>query len=1010
MRFSRLSALVGSIAAVLGTTYAAAAPTVPTVVAKTSHPYLFATQQDIDALQARLRPVLPVAGTVELKFTPAKKSLTGLDADGAVIFGSQADSVSHIVFRYLDGDQDNRVTVQFRLNNGAGVVLENKTFPLSTQEEATIRMTFAGPNQPIKVKIGPHDEFEVDARDWNPSLQQIHMVGRKGQQTASLLVKDSAGNVTWDGSGLDWEVAGARYGFLANYAPSLARKIIDCPKSPINPQQIENVCNVATAGRLIIAEAAKDLSLAYKLTGDPIYVTAAKSYVDWILKMRDYKGTGLADFPGQGLGTHNEWAMSARLATLGVLYDWFHAELDDKADTTRKAKMRSFIVDTVTTRTGGNDLVRSICSDAVGFSTTSFDCAGPAQIEKYYISGHNASAMTGTAIALLAIVNDDSNVAPLINTIYGHLVNGLLPARNYISQDGGHQTLFFYNSNAGEVLERLVMWERALASASQPISSTEFVPKLITPYIYGMRKGNSFPALADNDAVSVIDGNIGAMALAGALRGNGYATAFYEDYVVAGRNRATTTGLWEALLFQGTRAMRPAQDPDLAAHLRVAGNVFMRDTWVYNDATLLDFKSSKFSSENHHHFDQNSFSLFYKSPLLLDTGIYDSYNSSHWYNYYRRTVAHNSIVVFDKAEVFSPAAGNSNDGGQIVRGVDYPTLAQIKDVNGSNTLDGIDFFENRARFAYVRGNASKAYRPGPTPETSKLDPVDGFRRSILYIRPAPDTDGAHPTILVYDRVHSPLGLPATSLLHTAERPAVSGGYRAAVPAVPGRYAVMGAKNAPLVVRNGDGMLTIEPLLPAYAHIHVVGGKPGEGTVCPQIDLSTSDDCRFMVRRVKDNTATWVNFPPSADKDKAQADAGAWRIEISPSSDTSTAKVHYQYFLNVLRVAGNDRDTSAPTANTAVLLKSNDGTTHAVYVDAETTAVFSTSFKDADAFRWTTGQEGNVNVIVMGAVPGASYTGKFNADTQEWVLRMDAVFNPSNLVSSANGVIEGRLTR
>lgn len=51
---------------------------------------------------------------------------------------------------------------------------------------------------------------------------------------------------------------------------------------------------------------------------------------------------------------------------------------------------------------------------------------------------------------------------------------------------------------------------------------------------------------------------------------------------------------------------------------------------------------------------------------MIDAGTYDTYAGSHYLNYYQRTIAHNSICVFDSTEVYTnfgqPA---SNDGGQI---------------------------------------------------------------------------------------------------------------------------------------------------------------------------------------------------------------------------------------------------------------------------------------------------------------------------------------------------------
>lgn len=981
------------------------------VTPKTAHPYLFASPDDLKALQQSLWPIVPDGGTIRLVFTPAKKRTDGTDANSALIFGAQTDKVNHFVVRYSDTETADEVRLVLRFGLGDKSYWYQEVL-LPANEQATIVVRHDPVNKKIFVNVN-ETAYVVANAEWQPSAQRFHLMGRKDQKTQELVVLDKDGVKVWDGSNLDWDAAGSRYGFLENYAPNVVETVNNCPQVGIRPTQLTDKCNVATAGRGIITETAKELALAYKLTGETRYRDAARAYANWILRMRDYGGTGLPEYPGTGLGTNNEWTMSARIGALGVLYDWFYE--DWKSDTVFLGSIRKFIVDTVRTDTGGFDLARAICGSGEFTASGPLDCIGTPDIDRFYITGHHASAMTGTAIGLLAIVNEsEDSVRPLINTIYSHLIKGLLPAREYISQDGGHQTLFFYNANAGEVMERLVMWRRAVQSV-HPSLQTGFAPKLLYPYIYGVRKGLTYPALSDNEDLYAWSDTVGSMALAGAGLGNGYATAFYDDVITGWRKRASPSGIWDALYFPGARAERKDwRSLDLDAYMRVSGNVFMRDSWDFDDATLFEFKSSSFSSENHHHLDQNSFSLFYDAPLLVDSGVYDKYDSDHWKNYYRRTIAHNSIVVYDPAETFGTTAGASNDGGQWYRGDTYPKLADIMPASatkpaGQNWLDGIDRFGRSARYAYARGNASKAYKG------TKLDITDGFTRSVLYVRPANAGDGAKPVILVYDRVHSKhptvanKGLPATSLLHSATEPEVDGGLQP-ISGSPGRYAVPGTRNVPLVIRNGGGMVTVEPLLPVRPSIKVVGGAPGEGTLCKQSSGPDSDDCRFLVRRVKDGKTEWVNYAPLATSHKQQSDYGAWRVEISEVDDNVSTTSQYQYFLNVLRVAKN-AGAGAPAANVSVLRPSSDYSAHAVELDSATTVVFGTSFRDTTVYRWAGSalQQGNV-IIAAGAVPGASYTSSFNTSTQEWVLTKDAVFNSNNLQSSPAGVIEGTLKR
>lgn len=63
------------------------------------------------------------------------------------------------------------------------------------------------------------------------------------------------------------------------------------------------------------------------------------------------------------------------------------------------------------------------------------------------------------------------------------------------------------------------------------------------------------------------------------------------------------------------------------------------------DDTHVLLKIGEFWGANHDHLDTGCFQFFYGAPLLTDSGVYDSYNSSHRKNYLTRTSAHNCITV-----------------------------------------------------------------------------------------------------------------------------------------------------------------------------------------------------------------------------------------------------------------------------------------------------------------------------------------------------------------------------
>jgi hypothetical protein len=119
-------------------------------------------------------------------------------------------------------------------------------------------------------------------------------------------------------------------------------------------------------------------------------------------------------------------------------------------------------------------------------------------------------------------------------------------------------------------------------------------------------------------------------------------------------------------------------------------------------AASVYLKSSPFGSENHGHYDQNSFVIAYQGRMLaIDSGAYDYWGSDHYFGWYKRTVAHNAIT-WD--------GGVGQEGKTQARG---SLDASGKIVSASET-NGV---------AFVVGDATKAYGPD----------VKHAKRTIAYL-------------------------------------------------------------------------------------------------------------------------------------------------------------------------------------------------------------------------------------------------------------------------------------
>jgi len=129
--------------------------------------------------------------------------------------------------------------------------------------------------------------------------------------------------------------------------------------------------------------------------------------------------------------------------------------------------------------------------------------------------------------------------------------------------------------------------------------------------------------------------------------------------------------------------------------------------------TSVYFKSSPYGSYNHSHADQNSFVINAGGrSLAIGSGYYDSYNSPHWWQWYKQTRAHNAIT-FDGGQ------------GQVV----YENSGEL----GAGTITG---YVRQPDYDIVSGDATSAYGGALTEA----------KRSLVYLRPN--------LVLVYDRLAS----------------------------------------------------------------------------------------------------------------------------------------------------------------------------------------------------------------------------------------------------------------
>ncbi|MCK9478884.1 MAG: DNRLRE domain-containing protein [Firmicutes bacterium] len=224
------------------------------------------------------------------------------------------------------------------------------------------------------------------------------------------------------------------------------------------------------------------------------------------------------------------------------------------------------------------------------------------------------------------------------------------------------------------------------------------------------------------------------------------------------------------LLYNPELVRQPVSDLPLTRYFgNPIGAMVARTGWdigADSGDVVAYMKVGAFKFNNHNHLDSGSFQIYYKGPLAIDSGKYTSYGSSHDINYYKRTIAHNAMLVYDRDEKFPKGA--VNDGGQR-----WPN-------DGKEPSDMFDLITKGYKtgtilahyfgpdkkvpdFSYLKGDITDSY----------TDKVQQHKRSFLFINLK--DEGYPGAFVVFDRViSSNPEYKKTWLLHSIEEPQLNG--------------------------------------------------------------------------------------------------------------------------------------------------------------------------------------------------------------------------------------------
>jgi heparin/heparan-sulfate lyase len=525
------------------------------------------------------------------------------------------------------------------------------------------------------------------------------------------------------------------------------------------------------------------------------------------------------------------------------------------------------------------------------------ELANPLLADPEAVSYHNhfVRYLTRAAVALYAVEGErsvEARAAPMRERVRRALDN-VLDSSDFVTPDGGYHESMDYMRITFAPLALLAEMRRTMGDDDPARRHPVFSHMGGDTYLYKVEPDGTTSRDDDDEwpHLQALDNVV-----------LGYAIHRFKDPFAAWIQRESgwLPKEWTIPVLQflwsdatvGPRDPRTTTDAELprAKLFRGIGHFVMRDGWG-PDSTWIEFDAGPFFAK-HDHLDQGHFVIHHKGDLAIDSGMdYTDTESPHYLNYYRRTVAHNSMLVYEPGETFFwgenllPAA---NDGGQRMDSSRYwNTIRSREDFRRTRDLWDLGRMEAAVHapggYDYARGDITRAYH------ASKME---RFTRELVY------TPGDN-VLVVYDRVRATdPAFRKAWLLHGVNEPKVEGSV--------------------FTFEERKGRLRVHSLLPAEREIRARGG-PGQEFWTPGDEkggawgsgrnwppppfeggpLPDAPDLRHMWK-----TFWGEDLERLSPSNARNVVPGAWRIEVSPD-----APAKEDHFLHVLEI-GDAGDTRA----------------------------------------------------------------------------------------------------
>lgn len=493
------------------------------------------------------------------------------------------------------------------------------------------------------------------------------------------------------------------------------------------------------------------------------------------------------------------------------------------------------------------------------------ECGYP-PVRQGSVTGHASEAMIMRDMLSAGIAIFDEN-PEMYQLAAGRIFREHIPARNWLYHGGAyHQGDSYGPYRFGFDCFPLMIFDR-LGAGNVYNPQQKNVPYLwiytTRPDGQRLRAGDTY--MHSRSLGQPWDEHIGTLLIA-SYYGDGVLLSQFLKQGGSGDNEAIFEFLWRDV----TLEPRPIESLPLSRYFGSPFGWMVARTGWDDNSVIAEMKINEYNFVNHQHLDAGAFQLFYRGTLAADSGLYKGssggYGSPHCQNYSWRTIAHNSLLVYDSKESFGKA-GYGNDGGQRLpngRSEARSLEVLLAPENGYRTgrviAQGFGPGRQEPDYTLLQGDLTDAY-------SKKVKQVT---RSYVFLNLGNEQVPA--AMIVFDRVVS--SNPTFRkywLLHSLEEPAITSGS-----------AIVDCSQD-----GAKGRLMLDVLLPRTENLSLekIGGPGREYWV-----FGTN----------------YPNEPDPSRRQRSSLEQCDWRIEVSPKSPASE-----DLFLNVMQMTQRDSGDRLP---------------------------------------------------------------------------------------------------